>query len=292
MVKSGFCAVVGRANVGKSTLVNQLVGEKVSIVSSKSQTTRHAIKGIVTQEKGQIIFVDTPGMHKPKNKLDDYMLERIDESLVDMDLILFMVDISQGVGPGDLFMSKKLPSNVPKLLLLNKIDLIDEKGLLENKKAIEELGEFNEVIALSAIIPETVLGLLDKIYDYLPEGPMYYPEDSLTDMSDETLIEEIIREKALHYLDQEVPHGIAVVLEEYTQEENGLYMAATIIVERDSHKGIVIGKGGRKLKGIGRAARLELVELFKQPVHLELWVKVKSDWRRSSHYIKEYGYDK
>ncbi len=291
-MKSGFCAVVGRANVGKSTLVNQLVGEKVSIVSSKSQTTRHAIKGIVTQEKGQIIFVDTPGMHKPKNKLDDYMLERIDESLVDMDLILFMVDISQGVGPGDLFMSKKLPSNVPKLLLLNKIDLIDEKGLLENKKAIEELGEFNEVIALSAIIPETVLGLLDKIYDYLPEGPMYYPEDSLTDMSDETLIEEIIREKALHYLDQEVPHGIAVVLEEYTQEENGLYMAATIIVERDSHKGIVIGKGGRKLKGIGRAARLELVELFKQPVHLELWVKVKSDWRRSSHYIKEYGYDK
>lgn len=291
-MKSGFCAVVGRANVGKSTLVNQLVGEKVSIVSSKSQTTRHAIKGIVTQEKGQIIFVDTPGMHKPKNKLDDYMLERIDESLVDMDLILFMVDISQGVGPGDLFMSKKLPSNVPKLLLLNKIDLIDEKGLLENEKAIEELGEFNEVIALSAIIPETVLGLLDKIYDYLPEGPMYYPEDSLTDMSDETLIEEIIREKALHYLDQEVPHGIAVVLEEYTQEENGLYMAATIIVERDSHKGIVIGKGGRKLKGIGRAARLELVELFKQPVHLELWVKVKSDWRRSSHYIKEYGYDK
>lgn len=291
-MKSGFCAVVGRANVGKSTLVNQLVGEKVSIVSSKSQTTRHTIKGIVTQEKGQIIFVDTPGMHKPKNKLDDYMLERIDESLVDMDLILFMVDISQGVGPGDLFMSKKLPSNVPKLLLLNKIDLIDEKGLLENKKAIEELGEFNEVIALSAIIPETVLGLLDKIYDYLPEGPMYYPEDSLTDMSDETLIEEIIREKALHYLDQEVPHGIAVVLEEYTQEENGLYMAATIIVERDSHKGIVIGKGGRKLKGIGRAARLELVELFKQPVHLELWVKVKSDWRRSSHYIKEYGYDK
>lgn len=278
--------------MGKSTLVNQLVGEKVSIVSPKSQTTRHAIQGIVTREEGQIVFVDTPGMHKPKNKLDDFMIERIDESLVDMDLILFMVDISQGVGPGDIFMSKRLPTNVPKLLILNKIDLISQEELFENKKALDQLGEFDEVIALSALIPETVLGLIENIFTYLPEGPMYYPEDTFTDMSDEMLIEEIIREKALHYLDEEVPHGIAVVLDEYTQEEKGLYMLATIIVEKDSHKGIVIGKGGRKLKGIGRAARLELAELFKQPVHLELWVKVKSGWRRSSHYVKEYGYRK
>lgn len=291
-MKSGFCAVVGRANVGKSTLVNQLVGEKVSIVSSKSQTTRHAIQGIVSEKRGQIVFVDTPGMHKPKNKLDEYMLERIDESLLDMDLVLFMVDISQGIGPGDIFMSKKLPPSVPKLLLLNKIDLINQELLEEHKKSIDSLGEFDGVIALSAIIPETVQGLKDLIFDYLPQGPMYYPADTFSDLSDEMLIEEIIREKALHYLDEEIPHGITVVLEEYVQEEKGLYMAATIVVEKNSHKGIVIGKKGRKLKGIGKAARLELVELFKQPVHLELWVKVKSDWRKSSHYVKEYGYKK
>ena len=291
-MKSGFCAIVGRANVGKSTLVNQLVGEKVSIVSSKSQTTRHAIQGIVTEQRGQIVFVDTPGMHRPKNKLDDFMLERIDESLVDMDMIFFMVDISEGVGPGDVFMSKKLPPRVPKFLLLNKIDLIDEKTLFENKEKIYELGEFDGVIAVSAIIPQTVEGLKDIIFDHLPEGPYYYPEDTFTDLSDEMLICEIIREKALHYLDEEIPHGIAVILDEYKQEEKGLYIFATIIVEKPSHKGIVIGKGGRKLKGIGKAARLELSELFSQPVYLELWVKVKSGWRKSSHYLSEYGYKK
>lgn len=291
-MKSGFCAIVGRANVGKSTLVNQLVGEKVSIVSSKSQTTRHAIQGIVTEPRGQIIFVDTPGMHRPKNKLDEFMLERIDESLVDMDMIFFMIDISEGVGPGDIFMSKKLPPGVPKFLLLNKIDLIDEETLFINKEKIGELGNFDGVIALSAIIPQTVEGLKDLIFDYLPQGPQYYPEDSLTDLSDEMLISEIIREKALHYLDEEIPHGIAVILDEYKQEEKGLYIFATIIVEKPSHKGIVIGKGGRKLKGIGKAARLELSELFSQPVYLELWVKVKSGWRKSSHYLSEYGYKK
>ncbi len=291
-MKSGFCAIVGRANVGKSTLVNQLVGEKVSIVSSKSQTTRHAIQGIVSEKRGQIIFVDTPGMHKPKNKLDEYMLERIDESLLDMDLVLFMVDISKGIGPGDIFMSKKLPPNIPKLLLLNKIDLLSEGELEEKKKGLEALGDFQEILAISALIPETVEGLIDIIFSYMPQGPMYYPAETLSDLSDEMLIEEIIREKALHYLDEEIPHGITVVLEEYTQEEKGLYMAATLIVEKNSHKGIVIGKGGRKLKGIGKAARLELVELFKQPVHLDLWVKVKSDWRKSSHYVREYGYKK
>lgn len=291
-MKSGFCAVVGRANVGKSTLVNQLVGEKVSIVSSKSQTTRHAIRGIVNDERGQIVFVDTPGMHRPKNKLDDFMLERIDESLVDMDVILFMVDISQGIGPGDLFMAKKLPPHVPKILLLNKIDLTDEKTLFEHKEKTGELGQFDEVVALSATIPETVIGLKDLIFRYLPEGPQYYSEDTLSDMSDEMLICEIIREKALHYLEDEIPHGIAVVLDEYNQEEKGLFMAATLIVEKPSHKGIVIGKGGRKLKGIGKAARIELGQLFKQPVYLQLWVKVKSGWRKSSHYVGEYGYKK
>lgn len=291
-MKSGFCAVVGRANVGKSTLVNQLVGEKVSIVSDKSQTTRHAIQGIVTEEKGQIVFVDTPGMHRPKNKLDDFMLERIDDSLIDMDVILFMIDISQGVGPGDVFMAKKLPNNVPKLLLLNKIDLIDQETLFERKKKIDQLGTFDAVMALSALIPETVKGLKDVIFDYLPEGPQYYPEDTFTDLSDEMLISEIIREKTLHYLDQEIPYGIAVVLDEFKQEDKGIYMAATIIVEKKSHKGIVIGKGGRKLKGIGKAARIELSELFSQPVYLELWVKVKSGWRKSSHYVSEYGYKK
>lgn len=291
-MKSGFVAILGRANVGKSTLVNALVGEKVSIVSNKSQTTRHSIQGIVTEERGQIVFVDTPGMHRPKNKLDDYMIERIEESLVDMDVLLFMVDISSGIGPGDVFMAKKLPPNVPKLLLLNKIDLIDEETLFEHKKQVDELGEFDRVLAVSALNEKTVLGIIDLLFEYLPEGPQYYPSEMSSNMSTEVLISEVIREKAMHYLDEEIPHGITVMVEEFHQEEKGLYISATIIVEKDSHKGIVIGKGGRKLKGIGKAAREELRLLLGQAIYMELWVKVKKGWRQSSYYLEEYGYRK
>lgn len=291
-MKSGFVAIVGRANVGKSTLVNALVGEKISIVSNKSQTTRHNIQGIITEERGQVVLVDTPGMHRPKNKLDDYMIERINESLVDMDVLLFMVDISTGIGPGDIFMAKKLPPNVPKMLLLNKIDLIDEETLFENKKQIHELGEFDRVLAVSALNEKTVVGILDLLFELLPEGPQYYPSDVTSNMPTEVLIAEVIREKAMHYLDEEIPHGIAVVVEEFHQEEKGLYIGATIVVERESHKGIVIGKKGRKLKGIGKAAREELNLLLGQAIYMDLWVKVKKGWRQSSHYLEEYGYRK
>lgn len=290
--KSGFVAILGRANVGKSTLMNSLIGQKLSIVTPKAQTTRFRIQGVLNIEGGQIVFVDTPGMLKPKNKLDEYMVDVIEETMTEMDLVMMMVDASAGIGPGDEFMATRLPAHKKKILLLNKIDLITEERLKELMEEAKGLGDFDEILAVSAMIPETVLGLIPKILDYLPEGPAYYPEDQWTNISEKLLVSELIREKALLYLDQEIPHGITVLIDEFEDDEDLLRLHATIVVERESHKGIVIGKGGRKLKGIGKHSRVELEEVFGKKVFLELFVKVKEKWRNSAHYLEDYGYRK
>lgn len=288
--KSGFVAIVGRANVGKSTLLNSLLKRKVSIVSEKAQTTRNKVLGIITQEEGQLILVDTPGMHKPKNYLDKYMVNIIKSSLYDVDAILFCIDVSEGVGPGDIFMANLLPKNKPLLLVLNKIDKASKEIIKESKKELMEIREFQEVFACCALEYKYVAGIKEILFDILPEGPQYYPKEQFSEMSDEMLISEIIREKALMYLDKEVPHGIAVVVDSIEDSGNDMYVEVSIIVERNSHKGIVIGKRGRKLKGIGKSARLELNKMFNENVHLSILVKVKKNWRKNSFYTHEYGY--
>ncbi len=290
MFKSGFVSIVGRANVGKSTLINTMVGKKVSIVSSKPQTTRNKLLGIITEEKGQLILVDTPGMHKPKNQLDNYMIKIINDSLKEVDAILFVIDVSCGVGPGDLYMLSLLPKTANVMLILNKIDLAVPEDI---KKAEEELCskfDFNNVFACSALEYEQVSGIKDAIFDILPEGPKYYPDSEFSSMSDDMLISEIIREKALMYLDQEIPHGIAVRVDSIKDNPSSIEVEASIIVERNSHKGIVIGKKGRKLKGIIKSARADMAKLFGMNVYLSILVKVKKNWRSSLHFTREYGY--
>lgn len=290
--RSGFVAIVGRANVGKSTLLNSLIGQKISIVSDKAQTTRMRVQGVLTLDEGQIVFVDTPGMHKPKNKLDNYMVDVIDEAVTEMDLIMMLIDGSAGVGPGDVHMASRLPQGVHKFLLINKIDLMNETQFAQVMKEVEKLGSFTEVLGISAQDEKTVKGLADKIMSYLPEGPLYFPEEDWTNLNEKTLIAELIREKALMYLDQEIPHGIAVLIDSLEKEDQLLRIQATIVVERESHKGIVIGKGGRKLKGIGKQARKEIEQMYEKNVFLELWVKVKDNWRNVSHYVEDFGYRK
>ncbi|WP_459128660.1 GTPase Era [Guggenheimella bovis] len=290
MFKSGFVGIVGRANVGKSTLLNALLGQKISIVSDKPQTTRNRIQGVLNRPDGQIVFVDTPGMHKPKNELDNYMKSVIEDTLQSMDLVMMLIDASAGFGPGDQFMLGALPKDVPAILLLNKIDLVSQEEVQKLIDEVKELYPFKEILAIQATSPETCTGLIDRMFSYLDEGPMYYSEHQWTNLSERMLVSEVIREKALLYLDQEVPHGIAVVIEEFTEGEGRIDVIATIIVERESHKAIVIGKGARKLKGIGKAARVELEAMFDCKVRLDLWVKVKERWRESAHYVEDYGY--
>lgn len=291
-MRSGFVAIVGRANVGKSTLLNSLMGEKISIVSEKAQTTRHRILGVLHEEEGQIVLVDTPGMHKPRNELDQYMVDVIDDSLEGVDLLLFVVDASFEPGGGDRFMAERIEHMKPKILLLNKIDLIDAETFERRLQQYAQIGSFDEILGISAINPVTTLGLKETIFTYLPEGPPYFPEHMRTDLDEDLIISEQVREKALMYLDEEIPHGIAVVVEEKENVDGILHILCSIIVERESHKGIVIGKGGRKIKGIGKEARAELERIFQQQVYLELFVKVRKNWRSSASRIMEYGYRK
>lgn len=288
MFKSGFVAIVGRANVGKSTLLNSLLGQKLSIVTDKAQTTRQKILGVLNGEDYQIVFADTPGMHKPKTKLDDYMVDVIKDTMAEMDLILMMVDGSTGFGPGDEFMIKALPSSIPKILLINKIDLknVDVEGI---KAQAENMADFSEVLAISAVEGVTTAGMVETILKYLPEGPQYYEEDQWTNINEKELVSEMIREKSLQYLDKEVPHGIAVLVDSF-EDSDMLRIEATIIVEKESHKGIVIGKGGRKLKGIGQEVRKELEFMYDKKVFLELWVKVKPNWRNKAGSLQDFGY--
>lgn len=290
--KSGFVSVIGRPNVGKSTLINQILGEKINIISPRPQTTREQIKTIYTTERGQIIFMDTPGIHKAKNDLDEFMLDEAYNSLKGIDLILFMVDANSPFGGGDKFIGQKIKGMEDNLLVvLNKIDQINRTVLQKRINNYEKnLGQ--DVIPVSAATGENIPHLLDNIFDRLPEGPRYYPEDMITDQLERYIIAELIREKMFSLLREEIPYGTAVVTEEVKERENNMiYVRANIFVEKKSHKGIVIGKKGKMLKKIGRQAREDLEEFLQSEVYLDLWVKVEKDWRNNEFLLKKMGYE-
>lgn len=290
--KSGFVAIVGRPNVGKSTLMNQMVGQKIAIMSDKAQTTRNRIQGILTTTTGQIIFIDTPGIHKPKSKLGNYMMQVAENALKEVDIVLFLVEATEKLGPGEEFILEHLQRiNTPVFLIINKIDMVHPEALLPMIVQYKEKYKFAEIIPVSALKGNNVNPLIETVFNYLPEGPLYYPEDQYTDHPEKFIAAELIREKALHLLREEVPHSIAVVIEEYKERERGnVYVHATIYCERKSQKGILIGKQGSMLKEIGKRARMDMEHLFGTKVFLELWVKVKDDWRNEERLLKNFGY--
>jgi len=291
--KSGFVTIIGRPNVGKSTLLNYIIGEKLAIVSDKPQTTRNKIQCIYTGDNFQIIFIDTPGIHKPKNKLGEYMVNVSKETLSEVDVILLIVDESLKIGPGDKFILEEIKDiKTDKILVINKVDKLTDEEVDIIRNNYKELGIFKEIIPLSAINGKGVDFLIKAILKYLPEGPQYFPADMITDQPERQIVAEIIREKALNYLDEEVPHGIAVGIESMKQREDKdiIDIRAVIYCERESHKGIIIGKNGRKLKGIGKSARQDIEALLGSKVYLELWVKVEKNWREKENIIKHFGY--
>lgn len=283
MFKSGFVAIVGKPNVGKSTLLNTLAGQKIAIVSNKPQTTRTAIKGIINREDAQIIFTDTPGVHKPKNKLGEKMAETIDEAITDVDLILYLIEgTDRGIGLANEFILKKIiEQKTDAILVINKVDLVKKENLLELIKAYSERYDFKAIIPISAKNNDGVDELLEKIIEVLPEGPAYYDTEEWTDQTERQIVEETVREKALKCLDDEVPHGIAVEVMTMKKRDNKeLYdIEVTIYCEKKSHKGIIIGKEGAMLKKIGERAREDIEKMLDAKVNLQLWVKVKEDWR-------------
>ena len=290
--KSGFVTLVGRPNVGKSTLMNTLIGQKIAITSAKPQTTRNRIQTVYTDERGQVVFLDTPGMHRAKNKLGDYMVRVAYHTLNEADLVLFLVEPDQRVGTGDRKIIEKLAEvNTPVFLVINKTDMIPRENVLPVIAAYRELCEFAEVIPVSAKTGDNTEDLLDTIFRYLLPGPSYFDEDTVTDQPIRQITAELIREQALHALSDEIPHGIAVVIDRMEWKPQIVNVDATIICERDSHKGIIIGKGGSMLKRIGSGARYGIEELCERQVNLKLWVKVKKDWRESDYLIKNFGYD-
>ena len=294
MYKSGFVSIIGRANVGKSTLLNKIIGEKVSIISNKPQTTRNKITCVFTEKDHQIVFLDTPGIHKPKNRLGEYMLSASKSTLNDVDVVTFMVDDSKKIGPLDEFIISTLKGiNTTKILLINKIDKLSKGEIAEIILMYQKLNLFQEIIPISALTGTNVIEYVDVIKKLLPEGPQYFPEDMITDQSERFVISEIIREKTLHYLDQEIPHGIAVIIDRMKERENKdiVDIDATIYCERDSHKGIIIGKNGRKLKGIGKSARIDIEKFLENKVNLQIWVKVEKNWREKENKVKYLGYE-
>jgi len=295
MFKSGFVTIIGRPNVGKSTLMNNMIGEKISIMSDKPQTTRNKIQTVYTDEEAQIIFLDTPGIHKPKNHLGEFMNNEVDNALDEMDLVIMITDECSKIGPGDEYILEKVRGmNSKKILVINKIDKHSKESMMEISKQFEEYGIFDDILLISALNDIGVKGLIKKIKEYLNEGPMYFPEDYLTDRPEKFVVAEIIREKALMYLQDEVPHGIAVEIEKMKErkDKNLMDIRATIICEKKSHKSIVIGENGRKIKGIGKSARKDIEKLLDCQVFLDLWVKVSPDWRDNNNLLKSLGYDK
>ncbi len=291
-MKSGFVGIIGRPNVGKSTLLNAIVGEKVAITSSKAQTTRNAIRGIYTDDEYQMIFIDTPGIHKPKNKLGSYLTNTAVSTLKEVDVILFLVDDKLSAGPGDRYILDLLKkvTKTPKVLIINKIDQIEPEDYRAIFEEYEESGVFDEIIGVSALKGQNTDVCIEKIRPFMKEGPMYFPKEMFTDNPMRFLVSEMIREKTLLYLNDEVPHGVAVEIERYEEAENCTNISAVIYCEKASHKGIIIGAQGKKLKGIGKAARLEIEPLIGSKVFLELWVKVKENWRESDIAISNFGY--
>lgn len=290
--KSGFVAVVGRPNVGKSTLINTLIADKIVIVSDKAQTTRNRIICIYTDEEKQIVFMDTPGIHKPKHKLGEFMVEAATESLKETDAVLFVVAGNEKRGPGDNFILEKLKAvKVPVFLVINKIDMMTKEDILNVIVNYKDAYDFAGIIPISAKEKENTDAILDDLEKVLPEGPQYFPEDMVTDQPERLLVAEIIREKLFLETKEEIPHSIAVEVEEMkTRSDNTTYIRATIFCERDSQKGIIIGKHGAMLKKIGAQARGDVERLLATKVYLDLWVKVKSDWRNKSGMLSELGY--
>lgn len=291
-MKSGFVGIIGRPNVGKSTLLNSIIGEKVAITSSKAQTTRNAIRGIYTDDEYQIIFIDTPGIHKPKNKLGAYLTNTAVSTLNEVDVILFLVDDSLSSGPGDRYILDLLKKvkKTPKILIINKIDLIEPEEYRKIYEEYEDCDVFDEIIGVSALKGRNTDVCVEKIRPFIGEGPMYFPKEMFTDNPMRFLVSEIIREKTLLYLKEEVPHGIAVEIEQYEEADDCTNISAVIYCEKPSHKGIIIGAQGKKLKGIGKAARLDIEPLIGSRVYLQLWVKVKANWRESDVAISNFGY--
>lgn len=293
--QSGFVTLIGRPNVGKSTLMNCLIGQKIAITSNKPQTTRNRIQTVYSCEKGQIVFLDTPGMHRAKNKLGEYMMSVAERTLSEVDVILWLVEASDFIGAGDRQIAQQLAGiKTPIVLIINKIDMVKKEEILGFIAAYKDICTFSDIVPVSALKGENTDALIEVIFKYLPEGPMFYDEDTITDQPERQIVSELIREKALRLLSDEIPHGIAVTVESMKERKSGngriTDIEATIICERDSHKGIIIGKGGAMLKKIGTGARREIEGLLEGKVNLKLWVKVKKDWRDSDFLLKNYGY--
>ncbi|MGI6732969.1 MAG: GTPase Era [Anaerovoracaceae bacterium] len=295
-MKSGFVGIIGRPNVGKSTLLNSILGEKIAITTDKPQTTRNSIRGIYTKRdesgvRSQLVFIDTPGIHKPRTKLGGYMTDMALKTLKEVDVIVFIVDDVSG--PGDQYILDLLrKTETPCILAINKIDKLPPDQFRNIYEEYDGTGVFHKIFGISALEGKNVQDLVDAIEEMVGEGPMYFPEDMITDHPEKFLVSEIIREKTLLYLEEEVPHGIAVEIESYEENEDLTRIGAVIHCEKKSHKGIIIGKEGKKLKGIGKSARLELEALLGTKVFLEIWVKVRENWRDNPFFISEFGYRK
>ncbi|WP_459195490.1 GTPase Era [Wukongibacter baidiensis] len=291
--KSGFVTIIGRPNVGKSTLINNIVGQKILIMSNKPQTTRNKIQTIYNGDESQIVFLDTPGIHKPKNKLGENMVKAAKDTLNEVDVIVFMVDESTQIGPGDRYILEMLKDvKTPVILGINKIDILGPDEYKKLYEAYSEYGIFDEIMGLSAINGKNVDKLIDKLIDRLPDGPQYFPSDMITDQPERFVVSEIVREKLLHYLHEEVPHGVAVVVNFMRQREDKdiIDVDVTIYCERNSHKAIIIGKNGKKIKGVGKSSREEIERLLGSKVFMEIWVKVKKDWRDKESMLRNLGY--
>ena len=293
MFKSGFVSIVGRPNVGKSTLMNNVVGEKIAIMSDKPQTTRNTIQAVYTDEEAQVVFLDTPGIHKPKNKLGEFMVKSATDAFKNVDLVLFVVDESKKIGPGDRKIIDDLKNiKTPVVLVLNKIEQLNEEELFDLMKMYNAEGVFEQIVPISALKGRNINELLKVIKSHLEEGPQYFPDYMITDQPERVLVSELIREKVLHYIHDEVPHGVAVEIERMKSRKDKeiVDISAVIYCERDSHKGIIIGKNGRKLKGIGKSARADIELLLGSQANLQLWVKVKENWRNLQNYVSNFGY--
>jgi GTPase len=291
--RSGFISIIGRPNVGKSTFLNRVIGQKIAIMSDKPQTTRNKVQGVLTLEDSQLIFIDTPGIHKPKHRLGDFMMKVAQNTLKEVDLILFMVNAQEGYGRGEEFIVEKLQNvKTPVFLVINKIDLIHPDKLLEFIDSYKEKFNFAEIVPISALEGNNIEKLLEQIKEKMPEGPQFYPADQVTDHPERFIVSELIREKALHLTREEIPHSTAVVIEkmERQPEKDMVHVMATIIVERDSQKGIIIGKQGSMLKEIGKRSRLDIENLLGSKVFLELWVKVQKDWRNKASQLRDFGF--
>lgn len=293
MFKSGFVSIVGRPNVGKSTLMNSVVGEKIAIMSDKPQTTRNTIQAVYTDKKCQMVFLDTPGIHKPKNKLGEFMVKSATDAFRNVDVVLYVVDESKKIGPGDRMIIESLRGiKTPKVLVLNKIDMLSEEELFDLIKMYDSENMFDAIVPISALKGKNTDRLLKVIEGHLEEGPQYFPEYMITDQPERVLVSELIREKVLHYVHDEIPHGVAVEIERMKKrpDKDIIDISAVIYCERDSHKGIIIGKNGRKLKGIGKSAREEIELLLGSQINLQVWVKVKENWRNLQGFINNFGY--